>query len=518
MRDIVHSGPTFAGVALSVLRRWPERAAFTWDGGSITYAGATGLIGRMQSVFEKHGLRRGQCVAFLTANRAESWCASIAAQASGLTITWLHPLASFEDHVHQLNDSDAAALVADTRRFTERGGELSAKMDRLRAVFTIGAAEFGRDLVHEADEAGAAAPRDLSSPEDLAIVGYTGGTTGHPKGIERRNSSVAAVFPLAVLSDFEIPASPRFLAVAPISHVTGTKIIPTFMRGGSVHLLDGFSPDRVLSAIESERASFTLLVPTMIYALLDDPSMRTTDVSSLELLIYAGAPMAPARLREGLERIGPVFSQLYGRAECYHASVLSRADHDPDQPELLESAGRAGMTSVVSILGEEGDEVANGDVGEVCVRTPLAMDGYRNLPELTAEVFRFGWLHTGDMGRKDERGYLYIMDRKKDMIIVNGSNVFARGVEDVLMSHPAVVQAGVFGVPDPTVGEAVSAAVVLRPGANIDPGELTRYVRDRKGVLQAPRHMHFVDNLPATSLGKIDKRALRARFTSSPGE
>lgn len=142
MRDIAHSGPTFAGVALSVLRRWPERTAFTWDDGSITYAGATGLIGRMQSVFEKHGLRRGQCVAFLTTNRAESWCASIAAQASGLTITWLHPLASFEDHVHQLNDSGAAALVVDTRRLTERGGELSAKMDRLRAVFTIGAAEL----------------------------------------------------------------------------------------------------------------------------------------------------------------------------------------------------------------------------------------------------------------------------------------------------------------------------------------------------------------------------------------
>jgi fatty-acyl-CoA synthase len=311
-----------------------------------------------------------------------------------------------------------------------------------------------------------------------------------------------------------IPASPRFLAVAPISHVTGTKIIPTFMRGGSVHLLDGFSPDRVLSAIERERANFTLLVPTMVYALLDDPSVRTTDVSSLELLIYAGAPMAPARLREGLERIGPVFSQLYGQGECYHASVLSRADHDPGRPGLLESAGRAGVTSVVSILDEEGNEVADGDVGEVCVRTPLAMDGYRNLPELTAETFRFGWLHTGDMGHKDELGYIYIMDRKKDMIIVNGSNVFARGVEDVLMSHPAVVQAGVFGVPDPTVGEAVSAAVVLRPGANIDPEELTRYVRDRKGVLQVPRHMHFVDNLPTTSLGKIDKQALRARFTS----
>lgn len=513
MRDTVHSGPTFAGVALSVLRRWPQRTAFTWDGGSVTYAGVTDLIGRMQSVFEKHGLRHGQCVAILTGNRAESWCASIAAQASGLTITWLHPLASFEDHVHQLSDSDATALVVDSRRFTERGGELSAKVDRLRAVFTIGAAEFGRELLREADEASTAAPRDLSAPGDLAIVGYTGGTTGFPKGIERRNSSVASVFPLTVLSDFEIPASPRFLAVAPFSHVTGTMIIPAFMRGGSVHLLDGFTPDRVLSAIERERANFTLLVPTMIYAILDDPSMRTTDVSSLELLVYGGSPMSPERLREGLDRIGPVFSQLYGQAECYHACVLSRADHDLGRPELLESAGRPGATSVVSILDEEGSEVTGGGVGEVCVRSPLAMDGYRNLPELTAETFRSGWLHTGDMGRKDENGYVYILDRKKDMIIVNGSNVFARGVEDALMSHPAVVQAGAFGVPDPTTGEAVSAAVVLRPGGHADPEELTGYVRNRKGQLQAPQHIHFVDKLPVTSLGKIDKRALRARFT-----
>ena len=513
MRDVVHSGPTFAGVALSVLRRWPERVAFTWDGGSVTYAGVTDLIGRMQSVFEKRGLLPGQCVAILTSNRAESWCASVAAQASGLTLTWLHPLASFEDHVHQLDDSGATALVVDTRRFTERGGELSARVNRLQAVFTIGAAEFGTDLVRAADQAGAAAPRDVSAPGDLALVSYTGGTTGYPKGIERRNSSIAGVFPLAVLSDFEVPASPRFLAVAPFSHVTGTMIIPTFMRGGSVHLLDGFAPDRVLSAIERERANFTLLVPTMISAMLDDPLMRATDVSSMELLVYGGSPMSPARLREGLDRIGPVFSQLYGQGECYHACVLSRADHDPGRPELLESAGRPGVTSEVSILDEEGNEVSAGDVGEVCVRGPLVMDGYRNLPELTAETFRSGWLHTGDMGRKDERGYVYIMDRKKDMIIVNGSNVFARGVEDVLMSHPAVVQAGVFGVPDPATGEAVSAAVVLRRGGHADPEELARYVRDRKGQLQAPQHIHFVDKLPLTSLGKINKRALRARFT-----
>jgi fatty-acyl-CoA synthase len=512
--DFVTSGPTYGGFTLAVLRRRPDRTAFTWDGGSMTYGGALDLIGRMQAVFSKRGLRRGECVAFLAGNRAEAWCASIAAQASGLAVNWMHSLASVEDHLHQVSDSDAVALVVDARRFTERGGELSAKTDRLRAVFTLGPAEYGTDLVREADDIGAATPYDLAEPDDLALLNYTGGTTGLPKGAERRHRSRGATFPLAILADFEFPASPRYLAVGPFNHAAGTKVLPSFMRGGSVHLLDGFAPDRVLSAIERERVNFTMLGSTMIYALLDDPAMRTADLSSLELLLYGGSSISPDRLQEGLDRIGSVFSQLYGQTECYPISVLSRADHDPARPELLKSAGRPGWTSSVAVLDDEGNKVADGEVGELCVRSPLVMDGYRNLPELTAEAFKFGWLHTGDVGFQDENGYLYIMDRKKDMIIVNSSNVFAQGVEDVLMSHPGVAHAAVFGVPDVVTGEAVSAAIVLRPGEHPDPDELARYVQDRKGELQAPRHIHFVDRLPITSLGKVDKRALHATFAA----
>jgi fatty-acyl-CoA synthase len=166
----------------------------------------------------------------------------------------------------------------------------------------------------------------------------------------------------------------------------------------------------------------------------------------------------------------------------------------------------------VVILDDEGNEVPLGEVGEICVRSPLVMDAYMNLPELTADTLKGGWLHTGDVGRRDDRGYLFIVDRKKDMIITSGSNVFSRGVEDVLATHPAVARAVVFGTPDEKLGEAVNAAVVLRDGANVDPAVLIEFVRGRKGSLQAPKAVYFVEEMPLTSLGKVDKQALKKRF------
>lgn len=280
-----------------------------------------------------------------------------------------------------------------------------------------------------------------------------------------------------------------------------------------MHLLDGFSPDRVLSAINRERPNFTLLVPSMIYGLLEELDTQKADVSSLELLLYGAASISPDRLQEGIDRIGPVFAQMYGQTECYPITYLRRDDHDLNQPDRLRSCGRPVSTTAVALLDKDGHEVTDGEVGEICVRNRTAMRWYKNLPELTAETFRHGWLHTGDMGRMDERGYLYIVDRLKDMIITSGSNVFSRGVEDVLTDHAAVTQAVVFGTPDKKVGEVVNAAVILREGVEVDADELRRYVRDRKGELQAPQHIHFVKELPLTGLGKVDKQALRLRLT-----
>jgi fatty-acyl-CoA synthase len=507
----LHDFPTGGTQTLRALGRYPSRTAFTWDGGSLTYGAATDLIGRMQQVLVASGLGRGGCVASLSANRADAWCAGAAATLSAAMVTALHPLASLDDQLDQLADAEADTLIVDAGTFLARGGELAARATGLKHVFTLGRADYGSDLVAAAAESGTGAPVDLALPEDLASLGYTGGTTGKAKGVLRRQRESAGFAP-AILADFELPAEPRFLAVAPLSHVAGTKVLPVLMRGGTVHMQRGFDPAAVLAAIARERINLTLLVPTMIYVLLDHPKLDATALSSLELLLYGASPMSPSRLIEGLERIGPVFSQLYGQTECYPISVLSKADHDPTRPELFESCGFPVASCAVRIVDGDDREVPTGAPGEICVRAPYAMAEYWRRPEQTAETLRNGWVHTGDIARMDERGYLFILDRKKDMIVTGGFNVYPREVEDVLSAHADVAMVAVIGIPDPKWGEAVTAMIVRRPGAQASAEDLIDLVKRRKGAAHAPKHVEFVDALPTTSIGKVDKKALRAKF------
>jgi fatty-acyl-CoA synthase len=214
-----------------------------------------------------------------------------------------------------------------------------------------------------------------------------------------------------------------------------------------------------------------------------------------------------------MKRFGPVFMQLYGQSEAPNCvTTLRRAEHDPAYPERLASCGMPSAGVQVKLLDDDGHEVPVGEVGEICCRGPLVMAGYWNKPEETEKAFRHGWLHTGDLARRDADGYLYIVDRSKDMIISGGFNVFPREVEDVLTRHPDVAAAAVIGVPDPKWGEAVKAVVVLRPGATPNAEALIALVRDAKGVVQAPKSVDFTDALPVTGLGKPDKKAIRAQY------
>ena len=511
MSDPLYAFPTVGGQTLRALARYPSRVAFNWPGGSITYRGTTELIGRIQKVLMGIGARPGTRVALLTANRADSWCAGVAAQLSRFSITWLHPLGSLDDQIDQIEDSEAEILVIDADTFLLRGGELATRAKGLSHVFTLGRADYGIDLLAAAETAGSATAKDLAGPDDVAVLNYTGGTTGKSKGALRHHREYTG-FANAVLSDFEIPDNPRYLTVAPISHVAGTKVLPSLMRGGTVYMLKGFDPDAVFKTIERERINFTLFVPTMIYVLLDNPALDNTDLSSLELLLYGASAMSPSRLVEGIERIGPVFSQLYGQTECYPISVLRKADHDPKTPELFLSCGFPIAACDVKILGDDDHEVETGEAGEICVRAPHVMAEYWKRPEQTAETLKNGWLHTGDIARADERGYMFILDRKKDMIVSGGFNIFPREVEDVLSQHADVAMVAVVGVPDDKWGEAVTAVVVVREGARPSAEELINLVKARKGSAHAPKHVKFVTELPMTGVGKVDKKLLKASF------
>ena len=269
-----------------------------------------------------------------------------------------------------------------------------------------------------------------------------------------------------------------------------------------------------MQAIQEYRINCMLLVPTMIYALLDHPRFGEFDLSSLETVFYGASAISPARLREAIERIGPVFAQFYGQAEAPMCiTYLRKADHDVDDLRRLASCGKPTPYIRLQLQDAEGNVVPDGEPGEICVQGPLVMDGYRD-PALTAEAFRGGWLHTGDVAVRDPDGFLRIVDRTKDMIVSGGFNIYPRELEDIIGEHPAVSQVAVIGVPHAKWGEAVTAIVVLKPGESVEADALTAPVAARKGSFQAPKSVIFVDAIPMTPVGKPDKKALRARYAA----
>lgn len=508
----LHSAPTIFSLTLRALKRYPERLAFKWGDHQLTYAATIKMIARMQAVLQAQGLKAGQRIALLTANRAETWCVGIAAQGLGMTTTWLHPLGAIEAHCFQLEDADVSALVIDVSHYGSRGQEIAGAMPHLR-ILTLGSADYGTDILSLASQFSECDAQDYSSVDGIATLNYTGGTTGRQKGVVKLNSTISQMV-ISMLADFEFPVEPKFLAVAPISHVTGTNILPTLLRGGSVFLMEKFDIEQMAWIIARERINFLMMVPTMIYALLDHPKIAEFDLSSLELLLYAGSPMSRSRLKEGIERLGPVFSQSYGQSECFPITLLRKEHHDLSAPERLEACGFPVSGCEVRLLNEKNEDVAQGERGEICVRGSAVMQAYWKQPALTQEALVDGWLHTGDIAYADALGCLYIVDRKKDMIVSGGFNVYPREVEETLYSHPGVSNCAVIGTPDAKWGEAVTALVVLRQGVMVSPAELIAHVKILKGSVLAPKHVEIVRALPMTALGKIDKKAIRANYWS----
>ena len=507
--SVWHEAPTVTRLVLRALARHPDRVAFRAGAQEASYAAVLDLIGRMQGVMARAGVGPGDMVAGLAANRFESWCAGVAANGLGAAVTPLHPLGSVDDHLAQLADSGTTCLLLDAARFGSKAEELAARAS-VRHTLTLGPAAFGRDLLGEA-MANAASPVDRSTPDGIAGLNYTGGTTGRAKGVLRSHRELAAGV-VSTIANFPLPARPVFLAAAPISHAAGLFVAPVLAKGGTVDLMPGFVPDAVVKRIREGGANFTLLVPSMVYAMLADPSWSREDMKSLELLVYGASPMSPARLGEAMERIGPVFCQLYGQTECFVISTLAKEDHDPARPGLLASAGHPTHDCEVRLLTDDGREAAEGERGEVCVRAPYAMRGYWNQPEATAETIRDGWIHTGDIAWRDPQGRLYLVDRKKDMIVSGGFNIYPRDVEDTLMAHGSVAVAAVIGVPDPKWGEEVKAYIIRKPGAEPGAEALGEWIKSRKGPAHVPKSFEFVERLPLTALGKVDKAALRAPF------
>lgn len=517
MQFPLHASCTMGDLIIRAIQRGSERIAFVLDDQQISYLDFGKMLSRMVQFMKSKGLKRGDAIACLSSNRPEAFLVNAAGYLLGLRSTWMHPLASEDDHAYLIEDSGVTHLFVDPTVFEARGKALFERIAGLRDVFTLGPSistvPLGEDALAMMQAFEPKALACEAQADDICTLIYTGGTTGKPKGVIHTHR-VQVTMVMTELCDWDWPEDLRFLAMTPITHAAGAMIVAVMSKAGCFVMSKGFDAQRFFDLVEKHRISCTFLVPTMIYVLLDHPGIDQADCSSLKTVIYGASPMAPARLIEGIKRWGPVFMQLYGQSEAPNCvTSLRRSEHDPIHfPERLASCGMPSAAVQLALLDEAGHEVACGEVGEICVRGPLVMTGYWGKPEETDKALRGGWLHTGDLARRDEAGYLYIVDRSKDMIISGGFNVFPREVEDVLTKHPDVAAAAVIGVPDPKWGEAVKAVVVLKPGARTQAEALIALVREAKGAVQAPKTVDFVDQLPVTGLGKPDKKALRARY------
>lgn len=518
-RSVLHEQPLLPHLVIRSLDAHGDAPCIHTADGLLSYADVRARTSQFVQAQRARGVTRGSRLAVLSKNRPEVLINAMASLVNGVVMTPLHPLGSLSDHTYVVGDAGIDCLVYDAQHFSERAAELQAEHPHLTLLgFGPNATDpaLGDDYLTLADSF---APAPLDAPdvglEDLCTIVYTGGTTGRPKGVVMPHRVWQAMTWIQ-MAEWEFPSPLRIAVPTPLSHAALSLVAPVMVAGGCFYVMEAFSPDAFFDLVEAHRITCTLIVPVMLYAMQGHPRYHTADMSSMQTIFYGASPMSPAKLAEAIEHWGPIFFQFFGQTEAPMVIThLKKGEHDLSKPERLASCGKPVPWLHVALLDEHNQPVGPGETGEICVRGPLVMVGYHGLPEETAEALSGDWLHTGDVGRFDDEGYLYIVDRTKDMVITGGFNVFPREVEDVISTHPAVSMVMVIGVPDPKWGEAVKAVVVLKPG--FEPSddltaELQQLVKDAKGSQQAPKSIDYVDTLPLTPVGKLDKKAVRARY------
>jgi acyl-CoA synthetase (AMP-forming)/AMP-acid ligase II len=497
-----------------------DRTAITFKDQSYTYneMGHKSLC--LDNALQKIGLKKGDKVAFLMANCPEYvFCEYAIAKIGGIRVP-LAVLLSSNDHIYMMNQAECVALIYH-ESLASRVQDMLPQLETVKhficasedpAAVMDGHLHLQTLIENHPPEV----TKVVIDSEDLVGIYYTGGTTGKPKGVMLSHRAWVYTILMEML-ELGFGWQEVFLYPTPLTHAGGCLMLPVLLRGGRCVIIDHFDPKLLLEAIEKEKVTITFLVPTMIYVLLDYPDLKKYNLSSMRNIIYGASAIAPERLKQALNTFGPIFSQLFGQTEApMMLSALSKEEHIIEDPqrekEVLSSAGRPTFHAEIKLVDENGNEVKRGETGEVIARCENMMTGYFKNPEATAETIQNGWLHTGDIAKQDEEGLLYIVDRKKDMIVSGGFNVFPREIEDVLFEHPAVKGAAVIGIPHEKWGEEVKAIVVLHDTKTATEEELIEFVKIRKGSLMAPKTVEFRDEIPLTNLGKVDKKTIRADF------
>lgn len=483
----------------------------TAEGRDVTAAEFHDGVHRMAAELADRGLVRGRTVSMLAGNRPEALSARYAVNLLGARIVLLYEGQAPETQARIVASAETELLLVGPES-AKAAAELLSHLDGAAPkVLTLGPGATGLDA-EDLTAAAAARPsgrtvESAARADDDWCIRYTGGTTGVPKGIQMAHGPYAE----AVAYPFESAGDPsRLLVCTSLAHLAGQLSDMTLAAGGSVVLQEGFEPGAVLAAMERERITHLWLLPPLLYQLIDHPSLATTDLSSLTRITYGGSPSSPARLRQAMERLGPVLYGWYGQSEALLLTEMGPAEHGITGQGGQITVGRPVPGVDIEIRDEEGHPLPPDTSGEVYVRSRGMMTGYWKKPELTAQVIRDGWVRTGDVGYLDEAGYLFLMDRVKDVIIVVGGHVYPGELEDLLHTHPDVAHCAVFGVSTADRVEEVHCVVVPTPGRAVDPEAITEFVVAHKGAMYAPRAVHQAARIPLTSVGKPDKKRLQA--------
>lgn len=496
----------------------PDQSAFIWGDEVSNYRQANARADALAAGLRELGLELSDRVGILMWNCPQLLESFFATWKAGGCIVPLNARAVADEVVYHLGDPRATAVVFG-KEFREMMAQIRVQLPSVKHFICTAEPLPGQIAYEElmtAHRASREPPVNVND-DDLAWLFYTSGTTGRPKGamLTHGNLTFMAVGWVADLMRLE--PEDVGLHAAPLTHGAGFHSLALALKASSQVILKPhrFDVEQFCATVAKHRVTNTWLVPTQIKILLNYAGLNKWDLSSLKWLVYGGSPMYAEDLKEALRRIGPVLVQLYGQGETPMTGTYLRSnEHLTEGPESerLASCGHARSGIEVRILSEDDAEVPRREVGEICVRGPTVMKGYWERPEATAETLRSGWLHTGDVGYMDEHGYVYILDRTKDMIISGGSNVYPREVEEVLIRHPAISEACVIGVPDELWGEAVKAVVVLKQGAQATPEEIISFAGDHMASYKKPKSVDFVTDLPKSSYSKILKRELRDRY------
>ena len=483
-------------------QRWPDRIAIDTPSGPIHYATLAKRVKALSAGLTALDPSLQSRVAICAGNSDDHITALLAILACGKVWVPLNPKSTHPEIQRIVNITEPSIVILDAANQALLKGAAGAW------VYTGADSDASARSMNELIQLHEDAPQpSFELPLDaIQAIKFTGGTTGAPKGVmQPYRAWLANITNQIQVWGFD--EHERYVVAAPITHGTSTYIVPILAQGGCHVILDGAGAEVVRTSFRERRGTVCFMPPTLVYMLMALPNASRDDYPKLRRLIYGGAPMPPEQVRKVRDFFGPVLGTTYGQTEAPQILTVMRPE-DFEDPNNWAAVGRPTWFSDVAIMSPEGELLPTGEIGEVVARGDLLMNGYWRMPEKTAETIINGWLHTGDRGLIDKRGFLYLKDRLKDIVITGGFNVYPVDVENALSQHPAVHECLVFGLPDEKWGETVQAAVQLHPGQKTDEAELIAFVRNLLGPVQTPKHVHFYESLPRSNVGKLLKSAV----------